>query len=105
MKQNAGEGYPLLLAAGQRLVPRRVFLDLLLEVAEADLVQRLADFLDAPVFGGGRIGGSTAQGAADFIVSAGVLLADDVAAEAPERAAPARGAVKSPAPKRPRATA
>jgi hypothetical protein len=32
------EGEPLLLAAGQRLVPRRVFLDLFLEMAEADLV-------------------------------------------------------------------
>ena len=61
VQQQPREGQPLLFAAGQRLVPRRVFLDLLLEVIEADLVQGLADLLERPVLGGAGIGDRAAQ--------------------------------------------
>src|SRR4051794_7528251 len=43
VQQEPSEGEALLLAAGQRLVPRSLLLDLLLEMIEADLVQGLAD--------------------------------------------------------------
>jgi hypothetical protein len=55
------EGEPLFFASRQRLVPRRVFLDFVLEMAEADLVERFADLLQAPIFGGARIGHGAAQ--------------------------------------------
>ena len=56
VQQQPREGEALLLAAGQGLVPRRLFLDLVLEMIEADLVQGLADLLDVPVLGGAGIG-------------------------------------------------
>src|SRR5665811_2636025 len=60
-KKQSCEGEPLLLSAGQRLIPRRIFLDLVLEVTEADLVECFADLLNRPVLGCGRIGCGAAQ--------------------------------------------
>ena len=48
---SAREGEPLLFAARQRLVPRRLLLDPLLEMIQADLVQGLADLFDRPLVG------------------------------------------------------
>ena len=49
-----GDGDPLLLAARQNLVPRRVLLDAIHEVAEPDQIENARDLLDATV-GVGRV--------------------------------------------------
>src|SRR5439155_21143647 len=61
MKEQPREGEPLLFTSGQRLVPRPIFLDLVLQMSQAHLVEGFADLLYGPILGGGGIGGGTPQ--------------------------------------------
>ena len=55
MQQNSRECQPLLLAARQRLVPGRIFVDAVGEVAEPDMLQASGDLLDR-LFSSGGVG-------------------------------------------------
>jgi len=68
VQNQSGEGQPLLSRRRTGFWSHGAsFLDLLLEMIEPDLVQGLADLLDAPVFGGAGIGDRAAQGARGHI--------------------------------------
>ena len=61
VQEDAGEGETLLLAARQRLVPRRLVLDALDQMVEADALEGFGDLLDLAALGGVRIGRGAAQ--------------------------------------------
>ena len=56
VKQDAGKSYPLFLAAGERLVPGRLFLQLVGKVLQADTLEHFGNFLNALAVGCVRIG-------------------------------------------------
>jgi hypothetical protein len=68
MEEDSREGQPLLLATGQYLVPRRLFIETGNQVAEADKFQCPCDLTGILVLSGQRIGHSPSQ-CADWNVS------------------------------------